>query len=85
MKKTYKKWEKSNSKDLDEYLGNIPCEIDEELFLYLAEITASQYSSENFIQTGEATFEKDDVYHYSTCSHFNDKFYYLGILPEFKQ
>ncbi|PWN62284.1 hypothetical protein [Chryseobacterium oncorhynchi] len=83
--KTYQDWQNNFKGDLDQYLGKSPCEIDEEMFLYLAEVTPCQYSGNFFIQTGEASCKIDDVLHYSSCSSFNDKFYFLGILPEFKQ
>lgn len=81
--KTYKAWQKSNV-NLSEYLGQEPCEIDEELYLYLAEVTAATYSSPDFIQTGEASFSKNGTLHYSTCSFIGDKHFYLGDLPEFQ-
>lgn len=43
--KTFKYWDINFDGTLDKYLGNTPCEIDEELFLYFAEVTACQYSS----------------------------------------
>lgn len=81
--KTYKKWEKSN-KNLDEYLQPLD-QIDEELYNYLGEIVPAQYSSENFVQNGEAEFERYETLHYMTGYHKNGKYFYLGVLPEFKQ
>ncbi len=62
--KTYQDWQSNFEGNLDKYLGISPCEIDEEMFLYLAEVTACQYSGNGFIQTGEASYEIDDVLHY---------------------
>lgn len=89
MKKTYKKWEKSDV-NLDVYLGKEPCEIDETLFLYVAEIVPPEYSSEELLQEGEATKKVDDVLHYGTYASYRQednsfKYYYLGILPKFKK
>jgi hypothetical protein len=81
--KTYKKWIKSNL-DLNEYLTE-PCEIDEELYLYLAEVVSPQYSDGKLIQTGEAEYTEDSVLFYMSASHIGDKYFYLGILPEFVQ
>lgn len=83
--KTYQDWQSNFDGDLSQYLGQIPCEIDEILYLYLAEVTAPTYSSENFIQTGEASFSnKFGALFYHTCSSFGDKYFYLGVLPEFQ-
>lgn len=81
--KTYKKWEKSNL-DLDEYLTE-PCEIDEELSLYIGECVAPTYISQSFCQGGDPVKEIDDVFYYATVSFIGEKHFYLGILPEFKQ
>jgi len=83
-KKTLKGWEKSGV-NLDEYIGKTPCEVDEALFLYYAEVVSPQYDSGNFVQTGEASFDVDGVLHYSSLSSFDGKYFYLGILPKFKK
>lgn len=81
--KTLKKWEKS-SLDLDKFLN--PCDqIDEELYEYVGSIVHPQYCSRAFVQKGEADFKEDGVYFYMTFSRVNEKYYYLGILPEFVQ
>lgn len=90
-KKTLKEWEKSNL-SLDKYLTE-PCEIDEELSLYLGEITIPNYSGGNGLtQCGDAIKEEvaadddeDYVYYYMTTLEVNNKCFYLGILPEFRQ
>lgn len=81
--KTYKEWQKSNL-NLDEYLGNCPCEIDEELYMYFGEITPPTYLSEDLIQTGEASFSKNGILYYATCKEIGGKFFCIGDLPEFK-
>lgn len=83
MKKTKRQWEKSNV-DLDKFLTE-PCEIDEALFVYLAEIVSPQYSSECIIQLGEAEYEKQGVLFYMSASSMNKKHFYLGILPKFQK
>lgn len=82
--KTLKAWEKSNYR-LDAYLGKIPCQIDEALALYIGECVAPQYCSPDFTQTGEPDYEKYGVECYITTSSVDGKYYFLGILPEFKQ
>ena len=81
--KTKKAWEKSGL-DLDKYLTE-PCLIDEDLFLYLGEIVAPQYCGGGIVQLGEAERSEDGVQFYMSASHIDGKYYYLGILPEFKQ
>lgn len=83
--KTYQDWQNNSTGDLRQYLGQKPCEIDEELFFYLAEVVPPQYSGGDFLQTGESSFEEYGVDYYSTCSNFDGKYYFLGVLPEFKQ
>ena len=51
--KTLKQWNKSN-KDLDIFLWNTPCEIDEDLHNYFWEIVAPQYVDSTFTQCWEA-------------------------------
>lgn len=69
MKKTFKAWSMQD-KDLDEFLS--PGDyIDERLCNYIGEIIPPAYCSKDFIQG---------------CGATNDnKYLYLGILPEFKQ
>lgn len=87
-KKTFKGWEKSNI-DLDKYL-NEPCEIDEELSLYIGEIVPPQYLDCGLTQGGDCQITDDSedgglIGYYMTTSIVNDKHFYLGILPEFRQ
>jgi len=82
--KTYQDWQSNFDGDLGQYLGKEPCEIDEELYLYLAEVTPATYSSQDFIQTGEASFSKYGTLFYATCSCVGNKHFYLGDLPEFQ-
>ena len=81
--KTLKEWEESDL-DLEEYLGNEPCEIDGELELHIGEVVAPSYMNGGFTQMGEATDELDGVFTYITTSNFNGKFFFLGVLPSFK-
>lgn len=83
MKKTRKGWEKSNL-DLDKYLTE-PCEIDEELSLYIGECVAPTYYSDGLTQGGDPEKHEDSIGFYMTTSIVNGKHFYLGILPEFKQ
>ncbi len=85
--KTLKNWEKSNL-DMDVYL-NEPCEIDEALYLDILECVPTHYSSEYAQQGGDAIDSFEDhkgkkVFTYMTVNSINGKFYYMGILPEFK-
>jgi hypothetical protein len=87
-KKTYKGWEKSGI-DLGEYLTE-PCEINEELYLYIVECTHPEYSWDGLIQGGDPvdSIEGDDfdkIYTFMTVFTDRGKYFYLGILPEFKQ
>ena len=83
MKKTRKGWEKSNL-DLDKYLTE-PCEIDEELSLYIGECVATTYCGGGLTQGGDPEKHEDSIGFYMTTSIVNSKHFYLGILPEFKQ
>lgn len=83
-KKTYKGWQKSNV-DLGIYLGAAPCEIDEELYLYIAECVPAQYCDNRHMQGGDCEFIEHDTEYYMTGAMVGECYYYLGILPEFKQ
>lgn len=83
MKKSYKRWQKLNI-NLDKYLCS-PCEIDEELYNYLGETVPPQYCSNGFVQLGECVYSDDiGTNYYMTASMYEGKYYFLGILPEFK-
>ena len=82
-KKTFKSWEKSNI-NLDEFLTE-PCEIDERLSNYLGECTCPKYCSPKFTQSGEPEYHDDGISFHMTVSRINNKYFYLGILPEFKE
>ena len=82
--KTLKGWNKSNL-SLIEYLTE-PCQIDEELHNYLGEIVAPQYCFGGLVQLGEAERSDDvGILYYMSSSFVNGKYFYLGILPEFRQ
>lgn len=87
--KTKKGWDKSGL-NLDKYLTE-PCEIDEEMYMYIGECVAPKYCSPWLTQGGDPETsapsfneEDDDVFYYMTVSEVNDRYYYLGILPEFR-
>ena len=86
-KKTLKGWKKSNL-DRSGYL-NIGDEIDEALYLDIAECVPCEYSDRNFVQSGEPTDTKTiydmEVFYHETAFFSNDgKYYYLGNLPSFE-
>ena len=82
--KTYKEWE-SKDVDLDEYLTG-PVEVDEDLYLHIAEFCPPSFDNGEFTQSGEAT-GKTNLYGTFTFDTFRvtgDKYYFLGVLPAFK-
>lgn len=89
--KTIKKWEKSGL-EWDDYF-KVGDQIDEETFLYIAEIVPPEYCNENFVQGGEASFSKkvlmreyEKIYYHPTALRTtNGKYFYLGDLPSFDQ
>jgi hypothetical protein len=81
--KTYKQWEKSG-KDLEIFLSSGD-RIDEELYDYIGECVSPAYCSRNFVQGGDIIKIEDDVTFYVTAHHTDDdRYIYLGVLPEFK-
>lgn len=84
MKKTLKQWEKSDI-DLDKFLTESPCEIDEDLYNYIASTIPAQYMFAWLVQWLEANRENNWVLEYSTVYFVWHKYYYLWILPEFIQ
>lgn len=86
--KTIKKWEISNLKWNEYFLtGDI---INEETFMYIAEVVAPEFSSEHFVQLGEASFSKyvrgEQLYFHATAMRTEDgKHIYLGDLPSFNE
>lgn len=61
-------------------------EVDYPLYEYIAcGWVAPSYDNGEIIQAGEAEDCVNGVYTYMTCSKIGDKYYYLGILPAFKQ
>lgn len=88
MKKTFKGWQKSGL-DLGDYLTE-PCEIDEALSLYIGEVVPAYYLDEGLTQGGDPAKSEmgedgEKIMYYMTTSHINGKYFFLGILPEFKQ
>lgn len=85
--KTKKQWEKSGL-DLDEFLGEEPCRIDEDLYNYIGEAVAPNWCCQSFVQLGEAEKEDEDIpglMYYTTATHVGDRYFYLGILPDFNK
>ena len=82
--KTLKQWQKSG-KDLEDFIQ--PGDwIDKGLFNYIGEIVCPYYCSRSLIQGGDPIKQEDGVLFYCTCHHTDDdRYLYLGILPEFKQ
>jgi len=81
--KTLKGWERSGV-----YLGNYlsePCRINEALANYIGECTAPKYCSSEFIQAGEPERTEDGVSFHITVFRRLGVYWYIGILPEFKQ
>lgn len=82
--KTLKQWKKSGL-DLEDFLH--PGDwISEDLYNYIGEIIFPYYCSRDFIQGGDPIKSENGVLFYCTCHHTDDdRYLYLGILPEFKQ
>jgi len=85
--KTLKEWKQSKL-DMDIFLDT-PCEIDEGFYLRILESVPVHYATEYATQGGDPvdSFENHKgktVYTYMTVRNVNGKFFYLGILPEFK-
>ena len=60
--------------------------IDERLYNYIGEIIPPAYYSRDFIQGCDAIKNEGDVLFYITAHRTVDNRYlYLGVLPEFKQ
>ena len=80
--KTEKGWDCSGL-DLDEYLA-YPCEIDEELYMYILESTFPKYHYSWIWQGGDCCYM--DSYwtdYYMSVLEKNGKYFYIGILPAF--
>ena len=81
--KTYKQWEESE-KDFHDFIEPLD-EIDLEIYIHFSGIVVPQYCKNGLLQCGEAWDEKDGMYRYETFMENNERLYYIGILPEFKQ
>jgi len=83
MRKTKKQWDKSWLQ-LDEFIP-LPCEIDEELYNYIWEVVWPSYINNNILQWWEARWKDTNwVPTYDTVSFYNDRYFYLWVLPAFK-
>jgi hypothetical protein len=79
--KTYQDWEKSEL-NLSEFLSEND-EIDYEIYEHiLCEYCPPNYDDEIIGQCGEAWDERDGVFYYETVKQKDDKYFYLGILPD---
>ena len=88
--KTYEEWEKSGLA-FDDYLVE-PCEIDERLDMFIGDCIAPNYLGEGLTQGGDCVKQEVSpcdgrklIKYYSTSCHVNGKYFYLGILPEFRR
>jgi len=87
--KTVAKFEKQGL-ELDKYLSPFD-EIDEEMFLHIAcAYVPCTYDIGGIVQGGDACdsigeYPQKKVYTYMTAQRIGYKYYYLGVLPEFKQ
>ena len=81
--KTLKQWKKSGL-DLEDFIH--PGDwISEDLY-NIGEIVYPYYCSKDLIQGGDPIKSENGVLFYCTCHHTeDDRYLYLGILPEFKQ
>ena len=88
--KTYQEWEKSNL-NISDYLP-FPCEIDEVLANHISESTFPHYNTGEFTQGLDPEFSRNsyddspekEVFFYTSFSQINGRFFYLGVLPEFR-
>lgn len=78
-------WEMDFSQELDQFLCKFPCEVDEEMYNYFMDIVQPRYLDAGILQCGESSYEISGTYYYITFVEDDNKFWYLGILPEFKQ
>ncbi len=81
--KTKQAWDDSGL-DFDQFVNPMD-EIDEEMYYYFLGVVPTQYNKGYLFQLGEAEREENDLWYYSTFTKYNNKYYFLGILPEFKQ
>lgn len=82
-KKTYKGWEKSGL-NLREYIPH-PTEIDISLWSHLAEVVSPHYCGHGVTQCGEPEIRKGSELMYETVSSIDGRYFYLGVLPSFKE
>ena len=81
---TLDEWNKSGL-ELDQYL-QYPCEIDEDMYNHIAECVAPWFCHEGIVQSGEPMYADGlFVMYRATAFAKDDRYFYLGILPEFKQ
>lgn len=87
--KTKLGWDESGL-DLDVYMPE-PCEIDEALFWYICEVVPARYRDSSLCQGGDPltsspSFREDEeeVYRLMTVSEVGEKYFYLGVLPDFR-
>lgn len=81
--KTLKQYHKSGF-NFNDFIKPLD-EVDESLFRYIMDSVSAQYSSNKFSQAGEAEYQEDGIFFYASFYQNENKIFYLGILPEFKQ
>lgn len=84
--KTYQAWEDAPSTRFTEFVKPMD-EVDEEMFMHFAEVVPTQYHVGNLMQSGEAVSKDRGRYLYMTFAGYGEptRYYYLGVLPPFKQ
>lgn len=92
--KTLKEWEEGPEIDLDKYLAPMD-EIDEALYMHMGEVAPPKYCASNeskcnphrqhFVQMCDPDYHIDDIPFYMTGCSVGNRYFYLGILPEFNQ
>ncbi len=81
--KKFKIWQKSGQ-NFKEYMKDIPCEVDEEMYNHFAEWSPASYQDgEGFMQSGECSRKIKNTEYYETFRILDGKFYYLGDMPAF--
>lgn len=89
-KKTFKNWEKSQL-DVEDYLGEHPCEVDEKLYNSIVESVGSSVHDEKsgLVQAGDCFDIITGIEYYCTLKVVNTEngyvYWWLGVLPLFTQ
>lgn len=79
--KTYNDWEDSEL-DLTEFIQPND-EIDYEIYLHIcAALVGPNYDDGKTVQCGECSFQRDGVDYFMTATEKDEKYFYLGDLPD---